>query len=216
MAAPTKYMSVPSAVAHSDWCTPVVLATDQEPGEDCLPLDSIVVSEIGFDGCRVTLFSPYAEPLADVAYQLLLMHGGDTVVDTMVWQLDVVFHSLQEGTVYLLSARTLCDSLNWSGWLLATFTTLSDVVEVPPLTADSRFRLYPNPAQGKLNCHVADAALPGNATLTLIDAAGRAVYRQPIHTANQTLDISALPTGLYIAVIQTPSTLSTQRLSILH
>ncbi len=71
--------------------------------------------------------------------------------------------------------------------------------------------VYPNPATD----HVTVDGLPDGSTVSLYDAQGRLVTTQSLgHSATQSLDVSALASGLYLLRIQTPSAVTVRKLVI--
>lgn len=63
------------------------------------------------------------------------------------------------------------------------------------------YLLYPNPARTEATLQVLDCD-DCSATLTLTDAAGRTALRTEVTGATTTLDLSDLPSGVYLAEIR--------------
>lgn len=206
--------------SYSDWSGAVTFTTGEEPDTVCLEIDSLVISEVDLTHCVLVISSPYLDENGQnadpVAFQVVLMCDGDTVADTTVSQASVTFADLQEGTVYVVYARTLCDSTHRSGWTLATFATDAGTTSIAEAHANTAtFTLYPNPAREQVSCQLPEAGI-GDAELTIYDAMGRMVMRQHLTTLSQPISLTHLPAGLYTATLQTGGNKSTQRLSVLR
>lgn len=204
--------------SYSDWSEAVAFATGEEPDTVCLGVDSVVASEVGFTHCTLVLHSPYidgeGQNTDSVTFQVLLIHNADTVADTIVSQTDITFDNLQEGTVYVVYARTLCDSVHHSGWALSTFTTDADTIGVEYIEANkSSFTLYPNPAREQVQCTLQETTYTG--VLIIFDNVGRKMLEQRI-AGSQRIDISALPEGLYNVIVRSGKGVAVQRLSIVR
>ena len=204
--------------SYSDWSEAVAFATGEEPDTVCLGVDSAVVSEVGFTHCTLVLHSPYidgeGQNTDSVTFQVLLIHNADTVADTIVSQTDITFDNLQEGTVYVVYARTLCDSVHHSGWTLSTFTTDADTIGIEYIEATkSSFTLYPNPAREQVQCTLQETTSTG--VLIIFDNVGRKMLEQRI-AGSQRVDISALPEGLYNVIVRSGKGVAVQRLSIVR
>ena len=177
-------------------------------------------SEVVFTHCTLAIHSPYlgeeGQNADSVAFQVLLIRDADTVADTIVFQASVTFADLQEGTVYVVYARTLCDSAHRSGWTLATFATDADTTAIAEAHANTaNFTLYPNPAKEQIICQLPDAGAE-EAELTIYDAMGRVVMRQHLTSSSQPISLTSLPAGLYTLTLQTGGKKFTQRLSVLR
>ena len=204
--------------SYSDWSEAVAFATGEEPDTVCLGVDSVVVSEVGFTHCTLVIHSPYfdreGQNTDSVTFQVLLIHNADTVADTIVSQTDITFDNLQEGTVYVVYARTLCDSVHHSGWTLSTFTTDADTIGIEYIEANkSSFTLYPNPAREQVQCTLQETTSTG--VLIIFDNVGRKMLEQRI-ADSQRIDISALPEGLYNVIVRSGKGVAVQRLSIVR
>ncbi|MBF9219579.1 T9SS type A sorting domain-containing protein [Hymenobacter ruricola] len=100
------------------------------------------------------------------------------------------------------------------GDIVAFLASLTD----PTLTATTALRsenigLFPNPAHGRVSVQV--PALNGLATLTVLDALGRAVRTQAAPAnARTVLDLGGLAPGLYAVRAEAGGTATTQRLVV--
>jgi hypothetical protein len=81
--------------------------------------------------------------------------------------------------------------------------------------AEGAFYLYPNPAHGITTVRVPATAEATNATLTLLDALGRAVRTQAaVVGANSFFDLTSLPPGVYALRVQAGKSVMTQKLLV--
>ena len=205
--------------SYSDWSEAVAFVTGEEPDTACLGVDSIVVSEVGFTHCALDIYSPYLDENGQntdsVTFQILLMQNADTVADTIMSQTDITFDNLQEGAVYVVYARTLCDSVHQSVWTLATFTTDADTTGIGDVNENkASFSLYPNPVHDRVQCTLQGTTTTG--VLVIFDAMGREVLSQQLSATSQSINIRMLPQGLYTVVVRTDAGSSVQRLSVVR
>ncbi|WP_460609346.1 T9SS type A sorting domain-containing protein [Hymenobacter terrigena] len=95
---------------------------------------------------------------------------------------------------------------------------LASLAAGPLATADAvalvGLSLSPNPAHGTATVQL--PAVPGaaTATLTVLDALGRAVRTQPVATAHAVLDLTSLAPGLYAVRVAAGGRTATQRLVV--
>ncbi|MBP6697975.1 MAG: T9SS type A sorting domain-containing protein [Flavobacteriales bacterium] len=71
---------------------------------------------------------------------------------------------------------------------------------LPDETTTSQFLLYPNPVADVLTVQLAHFKI-ADAELQLLDATGRVVQRARVRTGQQQVDVSALPTAVYQAIL---------------
>ncbi|MBQ9865033.1 MAG: T9SS type A sorting domain-containing protein [Bacteroidales bacterium] len=205
--------------AYSDWSCAVAFTTGEEPDTVCRGVDSLVISEVGFTQCTLVIYSPYLDEngqnIDSVLFQVLLMLGDDIVADTIMSQTVIMVDHLQEGTNYVVYARTLCDSAHQSGWTLTTFATDADTVGIEAVGADKvPITIYPNPAQGEVTCTV-QSSTASSGVIVFYDNMGRKMLERSI-ADSQRVDVSSLPMGLYTVVVQTDGGVALQRLSIVR
>lgn len=72
---------------------------------------------------------------------------------------------------------------------------------VKPLTDDAMLRLYPNPAADQLHITLPSGEYAGD--LRMLDALGRVVLAQPIHSTHTAIDVHELSPGSYRCVLTT-------------
>jgi acetyl esterase/lipase len=92
------------------------------------------------------------------------------------------------GAVARFCADVVCGSTISCGQLPLAVATANDVVQPA---------VYPNPTMGPLNVRIEERS-----ALTLLDAAGRAVLQMNVMPGAMSLDLSALPNGMYTLRIQ--------------
>ncbi|MDO7853724.1 T9SS type A sorting domain-containing protein [Hymenobacter convexus] len=92
--------------------------------------------------------------------------------------------------------------------------TAANVLSVAaPAAVAARTAVWPVPAHGQL--HVAPDFSAQPRSLTLLDATGRAVRTRPVAgTTEQTLDLDALPTGLYLLQVHYAAGTVTRRIAV--
>ena len=76
-----------------------------------------------------------------------------------------------------------------------TTINLSFENSVNPLEVNE-FKLYPNPANSFVNVDYSEMPVPGT-TIEIIDNNGRTLYKKPVESTSNRIDISQLPVGLY-------------------
>lgn len=84
-----------------------------------------------------------------------------------------------------------------------------------PDHALARMELYPNPATDMLTVSLPED-LQGVAILTLFDATGRAVLTTPVNSPVLHLDLGALPSGTFQAVLRTEQQVTTGRVVVMR
>ena len=116
-----------------------------------------------------------------------------------------------ENTNLLTGPLTATDLTNYQ-YLCREMTTLvgtntfctAALATTNATTAAAPFEVFPNPAGQLLTVRLGQA-VPGNAALALVDALGRVVYRRqnlpPLAACS--VDVSALPRGVYCALLET-------------
>jgi hypothetical protein len=91
---------------------------------------------------------------------------------------------------------------------------MSNVVLVTLENQGLRFTIRPNPAKNYFVITYDDSA-PLDALVTITDFSGRSVFKQTITPGGrQELNISALPKGVYVVIINTGDNITTQKLVI--
>ena len=159
-----------------------------------------VRSEVDSMGCLVATWDslPYQEQWVVAFY---IDGSPSTIVDTVDscrWQ----YCGLPAGANYQVSVRSRCTNLNsnsWSKWSSPINAGLEDAV------ADKTLHVSPNPTTGVVTLTLPEAARSGcSAELYNTDSRRMASYALPTASSTATLDLSALPAGLYLLRIVTP------------
>lgn len=75
---------------------------------------------------------------------------------------------------------------------------------------DAQMAVYPNPSHGTVTVSLPET----EGTLTLFDATGHQLMQRSIHAQNTTLDVSALPTGIYMVQFTSQRGTTVSRLAI--
>ena len=171
----------------------------------------------------------YAEEAATVSwwqaeagesYQLsLASYGANPDSGMMVSPTDTfyTFTGLEPDVIYQAWVRKACryttsgyDTLVWSEW--SHPTTFRTAVGISAVEGDAAFSLTPNPAHSLVLLKLEQAA--EGAALTLCDIGGRELRHERVTGASHSLDVSALPTGVYFLKLTTPQGVATRRLLV--
>ena len=95
------------------------------------------------------------------------------------------------------AANPFATSLTFT--LYPTYLSLNVVNGIENKNINTGLNVYPNPANDRLNIEITN---PSNGKIIICDLNGRELMNQLINSPNITLDISALPKGMYIARYQ--------------
>ena len=110
----------------------------------------------------------------------------------------------------VLGPQTPTQSTNWTlGTSAFTTSTSTGINTVSP--ADLGLSLYPNPATQSVTVRMAQNA---NATITLMDAAGRTLATRQTASQTTTLPLEGIAPGIYMVRVNTASTAATIRLVV--
>jgi hypothetical protein len=91
---------------------------------------------------------------------------------------------------------------------------MSNIVLVTLANQGLRFTIKPNPAKNYVVITYDDSA-PLDALVTITDFSGRSVFKQTITpSGEQKINISALPKGVYMVIINTGDNITTQKLVV--
>jgi len=123
--------------------------------------------------------------------------------------------SLPEGTVAGTNARVLVEAIDNVYYAVSRKFNLSGVMGVSDVNQFT-VGIYPNPNNGQFSVKAANVSA-GNVTTTIFDTAGRTVYSKDLNhfggSYSQSYNLK-LPTGVYMIVIQTADSKTTQKLII--
>ena len=172
----------------------------------CNAVDSMDV-EVGADGClRVSWEKPRLQSQWMVS---LVADGGGEILqptDTNYWE----YCNLTPGRRYTVRLRSRCDNLyshSWSDWGEPVSFGENHGIEAVTEPAVS---VVPNPAADRVAVRCG-----GRMTaVEVVDALGRTVLSIDGGGNEATLDVSALPTGLYTVLVTTPQGRSARHLTI--
>lgn len=118
--------------------------------------------------------------------------------------------NLQPSTTYQVSVRSVSTSGSASAWCQpVSFTTLA--TERIGTTETPTFSIYPNPATTSFT--ISPNGEQQTLRISIIDINGREVMTETI-AASRSIDVSRLPKGTYIVIINQGGNKSTQRLTI--
>ena len=172
----------------------------------CHAVDSMEV-EVGADGClRVSWEKPKLQSQWMVS---LVADGGGEILqptDTNYWE----YCSLTPGRRYTVRLRSRCDNLyshSWSDWGEPVSFGENQGIEAVTEPAVS---VVPNPAADRVAVRCG-----GRMTaVEVVDALGRTVLSIDGGGNEATLDVSALPTGLYTVLVTTEQGRTARHLTI--
>jgi D-alanyl-D-alanine carboxypeptidase len=86
--------------------------------------------------------------------------------------------------------------------------------DVPTVTANDKFAISPNPADGSLNISIAQPA--GDVQVSITDMSGREVYGKKLTTNNCTVNTSAFTPGEYVIRVGNGDAATTKHIVIQH
>ncbi|MBP5541113.1 MAG: T9SS type A sorting domain-containing protein [Bacteroidales bacterium] len=153
-------------------------------------------------------------------YQLSLgIYGSNPDSGLMTTTVDT-FHTvtdLQPDVIYQAWVRKAChyttagyDTIVWSDW--SQPATFRIGVGISDVEGDAAFTLAPNPTHGTVVLTLAETA--EGAELTLCDLGGRELRRVQVTGTTLSLDVSALPSGVYLLKLTTPQGVAIRRLLV--
>ena len=172
----------------------------------CHAVDSMEV-EVGADGClRVSWEKPKLQSQWMVS---LVADGGGEILqptDTNYWE----YCNLTPGRRYTVRLRSRCDNLyshSWSDWGEPVSFGENHGIEA---VTEPEVSVVPNPAADR----VAVRCCGRMTAVEVVDALGRTVLTIDGGGNEATLDVSALPTGLYTVLVTTPQGRTARHLTI--
>jgi uncharacterized delta-60 repeat protein len=161
-----------------------------------LPSADIQLVRLNADGSRDASFAPVAMPSG--------LYTGDD-------QLLGVTQQSTDGKLLLFGSFRYVAGQPRIGLARLTTTTLTaqSIASIP-----QSLTLYPNPVQQQLTVHLPAAAKQ----LRLFDLQGRLVQQHslPAHQTSTTLDLSAVPAGLYLVQVAGSGGLYQKRVVVMH
>lgn len=86
-------------------------------------------------------------------------------------------------------------------------------LNAPDFNAAS-FALYPNPAKGQVAVQLNDNQGFDNATVAIHTLTGRKVFETPLTSANTTVQLPQLPSGMYLTTVTTGNVKTTKKLIV--
>lgn len=121
-----------------------------------------------------------------------------TVSGTLSTTSTAAVSGLTASTTYYAHVRDTCGPTSLSAWVTIPFTTLGSVGITNISTGAAPFSVaaYPNPVNSELTIQV--GGVISDAHLTLTDITGKVIRTMNIESYNTSIDVSALPPGIYI------------------
>ena len=188
-------------------------------GEPCTPISDVQATVSGSSAMVTWTGFPH--------YSSLRLRYGYINQEESQWQEvdvtgDTVYFitGLESGRMYGVSLKAYCDFYEWEmPWSDPVyFYTLDStgggtgVITDYQTMLSKNFTLAPNPAHGTAVLTLAEAA--EGAELTLCDLGGRELRREQVTGTTHSLDVSALPTGVYLLKLTTPQGVAIRRLLV--
>lgn len=99
---------------------------------------------------------------------------------------------------YYVGFHTYSEPLQWL--VIIDDVNMSISQGVNEQTSSNGIAIYPNPSQGVFNVQVKNS-LESNATIRVLNTLGQEVYKNSLTVSNQTIDVSNLAKGVYIASV---------------
>lgn len=99
-----------------------------------------------------------------------------------------------------------------NAWISAGYPTVSGYTNLQDISATKLYHLYPNPAANILFVSF-ESEFSGK--LVLIDMQGKILKEETLFSGLQQVDVSNIPTGLYILKIQSEKEVYTEKITIL-
>ena len=150
-----------------------------------------------------------------------LMFETDTLTDTNFVLVDSMVPADMVNGRYEVRARKACDYLDspyhtlaWSEWSEPRAFNYTHRVEgIGEVEEAMQFTLSPNPASGTVTVEIDREGLQGT-FLQIVNLKGHIVAESIVKGPMFDLDISALPTGVYMVLLNTPEGVSVRRLVV--
>ena len=84
---------------------------------------------------------------------------------------------------------------------------------IPQVAANAELRIYPNPSTGKFN-YILSGDMADNATMNVYNVSGQLIYTARVASGLQTIDLSGLANGVYLAHVVTAGAAYEQKVVI--
>ena len=120
-----------------------------------------------------------------------------------------VTHTYEQAGVYTLNVTASNDECSYG--VYQTVEVLTPNVTGMEATAKNIFRMLPNPAQSTLTFVKVGSSI---ATIEIVDLSGKVVARETLSSTAQTIDISALASGVYSVTFTQDAVYAVQKLVV--
>ena len=195
-----------AAGRYSEWSDTAVLTTPEPPvvpEPECLSPSQLTVSNVTTTMATLSWVNGGEETRWEITYNGQTSAFGSNPA-TLV--------GLTPSTRYSVAVRAICDDEHSSEWSEAVvFTTLDEQQPegIDDVVATS-IRLHPNPATTSVTLE----GIEGNATVTIVDMNGRAVYTTGMQASCLQIDLTGLAQGAYFVRIETEQTTAIRKLIV--
>lgn len=186
-------------------------------------MDSIYVPipchapEVHFTGVNTSRFVAYWDaPATSYEYEIIasksaLANPGPGIRKVATSH---QFPFLDEGTEYYVYAKSYCNDrgvYTQSVWSQALISTWALNIDEDKALSEG-VKIYPNPAGNQLHLSF-DKVPAGSSSVVITDVTGRVLLNTGINSTESVIDITSLPSGIYILIYSTADKLSRQRFS---
>ncbi|AUC82300.1 leucyl aminopeptidase [Lacinutrix sp. Bg11-31] len=93
------------------------------------------------------------------------------------------------------------------------FAVALNTLDVTTFNSKSDISFYPNPSTGKFNIKLKDS-ITENLEIVVLDVLGKIVYKAKINSQTETIDLSFLNSGIYLATLKNDKTRVTKKIVI--
>lgn len=157
---------------------------------------------VGFTSLNQNRAVAYWTPAATAKnYEILLSEIplSNPTTGTMITSASYLLPYLDDGTTYYFYVRSHCDDRGVKGtsdWSEASFTTWA--LGINNVKSKSRIGVYPNPVHNSVVIDIDEKMKDTRGVIDIIDITGKHLISKSVACCNVTLDVSMLPSGVYI------------------
>ena len=162
----------------------------------CTPASTLESSNIGSTTAKVSWNSVACADKSRLYYRTLSGAWQNILLNVSYKNLT----SLLPATTYQWRVKTRCQGNYWSVFTpIKTFTTATASQQADPQTTATTFAIAPNPGRGFYTLTLPESNTPQR--LDVRDMSGRILRTETVTLSTYALDLSNLPTGIYLVSI---------------
>lgn len=192
----------------SSWVTISFTTTATAPS--CSPVSALAAT--GVTGSGATISWTAIGGVAGYKYVVNTTAADPTVPGSFTTLNSVPITGLSSGTTYYAHVRDSCGVGNVSSWVTISFHTTGTAIVTNAVNVnDGNLTVSPNPASG-IAVVTFGGIVHGKATIQLMDMAGRLITTTEMISGKASIDLAALPAGLYLCRYTDTETTLTSRL----